>query len=132
MGLFLIPLLQNENSSNSNHLINKRVTNMEVSEFKVAESLSATGANESLTDREKHLIGLAVVLTRGCQFCTGGRMEKAIESGIPYDAIQATVDLTAAVNAGVVLRTAIQGAAMNSIDEKCEGAECSVGLPEDP
>ncbi len=51
---------------------------MDASEFKVSESLSATGSSTELTDREKHLIGLAVVLTRGCEHCTGGRMEKAI------------------------------------------------------
>ena len=103
---------------------------MDPSEFKVSEALNATGASEALTDREKHLIGLAVVLTRGCQFCTGGRMEKALQAGIPYDTVQATADLTAAVNAGVVVRTAIQGADMNKIDEICDGPECSVGLPE--
>ena len=104
---------------------------MDASEFKVAEALAATGNTADLTDREKHLIGLAVVLTRGCQFCTGGRMEKALESGIPYETLRATVDLSAAVNAGVVLRTAIQGAAMNKIAEQCEGPECTVGLPEE-
>ncbi len=103
---------------------------MDPSEFKVSESLAATGSSTDLTDREKHLIGLAVVLTRGCQSCTGGRMEKAITAGISYETLKATVDLSAAVNAGVVLRTAIQGADKNQIDEKCEGDECSVGLPE--
>jgi len=103
---------------------------MEPSEFKVSQSLVSTGETKSLTDREKHLIGLAVVLTLGCQYCTGSRMEKAGQSGIPYEAIQATVDLSAAVNAGVVLRTAIQGADMNKIDETCEGEECAVGLPD--
>ena len=55
---------------------------MDPSEFKVSESLAATGSSTELTDREKHLIGLAVVLTRGCQFCTGGRMEKAITASV--------------------------------------------------
>jgi AhpD family alkylhydroperoxidase len=99
---------------------------MDPSEFKVSESLSATGSSAELTDREKHLIGLAVVLTRGCQFCTGGRMEKAITAGISYETLKAS----AAVNAGVVLRTAIQGADKNQIDGKCKGDECSVGLAE--
>lgn len=103
---------------------------MDASEFKVSEALAAVGSSTELTDREKHLIGLAVVLTRGCEFCTGSRMEKAITAGISYETLKATVDLSAAVNAGVVLRTAIQGAENNKIDEKCEGAECSVGLPE--
>ena len=57
-------------------------------------------------------------------------MEKAVTAGISYETLKATVDLSAAVNAGVVLRTAIQGADNNQIDEKCEGDECSVGLPE--
>ena len=57
-------------------------------------------------------------------------MEKALTDGISYQTLKATVDLSAAVNAGVVLRTAIQGADKNKIDEKCEGTECSVGLPE--
>ena len=103
---------------------------MDASEFKISESLAATSGSKELTDREKHLIGLAVVLTRGCEHCTGGRMEKAFADGISYQTLKATVDLSAAVNAGVVLRTAIQGADKNKIDEKCEGAECSVGLPE--
>ena len=102
---------------------------MDASEFKVSESLAATGGSTELTDREKHLIGLAVVLTRGCEFCTGGRMEKAQAAGISYETLKATVDLSAAVNAGVVLRTAIQGAEKNQINETCEGDECSVGLP---
>ena len=93
---------------------------MDASEFKISESLAATGGSKELTDREKHLIGLAVVLTRGCEHCTGGRMEKALTDGISYQTLKATVDL----------RTAIQGADKNKIDEKCEGAECSVGLPE--
>ena len=28
-----------------------------------------------LTDREKHLVGLAVTMTRGCQVCTRNRIE---------------------------------------------------------
>ncbi|QXD33045.1 hypothetical protein [Candidatus Pelagisphaera phototrophica] len=44
---------------------------MDASEFKVSESLAATGGSKELTDREKHLIGLAVVLTRGCEHKRG-------------------------------------------------------------
>ena len=64
------------------------------------------------------------------EHCTGICIEKALTDGISYETLKATVDLSAAVNAGVVLRTAIQGANKNKIDEKCGGAECSVGLPE--
>ena len=54
---------------------------MEFSEFATQKLLQATGQSEHLTDREKHLIGLAVTATRGCIACTGGRLKRALESG---------------------------------------------------
>ena len=33
-----------------------------------------------LSEREKHLLGLAVTITRGCQVCTRNRIEKARRS----------------------------------------------------
>jgi hypothetical protein len=39
---------------------------MRAGAFEVKDALDATGATDSLTDREKHLIGLAVTATRGC------------------------------------------------------------------
>lgn len=95
---------------------------MEATEFKVKDLLDATGATDSLTDREKQLIGLAVTATRGCIACTGGRIKTAIDSGIEYETVRAAIDLAAAVNAGVTLRTAIEGANQNG----CTGAECGV------
>ncbi|MCB7130066.1 MAG: hypothetical protein J3T61_11080, partial [Candidatus Brocadiales bacterium] len=71
--------------------------------------------------------GLAVTATRGCIACTGGRIEKALEEGIEYETVRAAIDLAAAVNAGVTLRTAIEGATRNGVQEKCVGAECGVG-----
>ena len=100
---------------------------MDVTQFKVKDALDATGATDALTDREKHLIGLAVTATRGCIACTGGRIEKAIGAGIEYESVRAAIDLAAAVNAGVTLRTAIEGAKRHGIDAGCAGAECSVG-----
>ncbi|MBC8351870.1 MAG: carboxymuconolactone decarboxylase family protein [Planctomycetes bacterium] len=100
---------------------------MEASEFKVKELLDATSATASLTDREKHLIGLAVTATRGCVACTGGRIETALKVGIEYETVRAAIDLAAAVNAGVTLRTALEGAERNSVQAACVGAECSVG-----
>jgi len=100
---------------------------MDASEFKVSQALKATGETSDLSDREKHLIGLAVVLTRGCHFCTSRRMDEAIKSGISYETVKATVDLSAAVNAGVVLRTAISSADQAELDKKCRGDECVVG-----
>jgi len=100
---------------------------MDASEFKTSAALKATGDSPDLSDREKHLIGLAVTLTRGCHQCTSRRMDEAIKSGISYDTLKATVDLSAAVNAGVVLRTAISSADLAEIDKSCQGDECAVG-----
>jgi alkylhydroperoxidase/carboxymuconolactone decarboxylase family protein YurZ len=68
-------------------------------------------AHESalLTDREKHLVGLAVTMTRGCQVCTRNRIEKARAAGIADDVINALVDVVSAVNAGVTAATAREG-----------------------
>ena len=99
---------------------------MQATEFKVKDLLDATGSVDSLTDREKHLIGLAVTATRGCIACTGGRIEQAIQSGIEYETVRAAIDLAAAVNAGVTLRTAIEGAERNGV-ASCSGGECSAG-----
>ena len=100
---------------------------MEATEFKTKDALDATGGTEALTEREKHLIGLAVTTTRGCQVCTGGRIEKALQSGIEYETVRAAIDLTAAVNAGVVLRTAIEGARLNEVQSPCTDEVCTAG-----
>ena len=104
---------------------NKGNSGMQATDFKTKTALEAASTTEELTDRDKHLIGLAVTLTRGCQACTGRRMEDALQAGIPYATLQALVDLTAEVNAGVVMRTAIEGASRNNIAEACSGSECS-------
>ena len=62
-----------------------------------------------LTEREKHLIGLAVTLTRGCQVCTRGRIEKARAAGIADDVLNALVNVTSSVNAGVSAATGREG-----------------------
>ena len=104
---------------------------MDATEFKVIESLNATGATSALTDREKHLIGLATA-TRGCIACTGGRIEKALQEGIEYETVRASIDLAAAVNAGVTLRTAIEGAERYGVKASCSSDECSVGTDSKP
>ena len=98
---------------------------MDASEFKSKQALDATRETQNLSEREKHLIGMAVTATRGCQVCTGSRIELALQDGIPYESVRAALDLAAAVNAGVVLRTAIAGAEQYNIDELCSGSECS-------
>ena len=96
---------------------------MEATEFKSREILETTAATDALTTREKHLIGLAVTATRGCTPCTGGRIEKALADEVPYETVRAAIDLAAAVNAGVTLRTAIDGA--NSLETAvCEDGIC--------
>ena len=68
---------------------------MNPNELHSIEALNQTNASEHLSEREKHLVGLAVTLTRGCIYCSGGRIEKALAAGIPQDTVTATVDLTA-------------------------------------
>lgn len=101
---------------------------MDATEFKVKAALDATVATDALTDREKHLIGLAVTATRGCIACTGGRIEQALGAGIEYETVRDAIDLAAAVNAGVTLRTAIEGAAGSGTHASCKSAECSVDV----
>jgi len=94
---------------------------MNAQELHVIQALDKAGATEHLTDREKHLIGLAVTITRGCGFCTGGRTDKALADGVSSETLQATTDLVAAVNAGVAVRTMLLG--MDGL--KCDGPECA-------
>jgi AhpD family alkylhydroperoxidase len=72
----------------------------------VLEYLARTHDTPLLTDREKHLIGLAVTMTRGCQVCTRGRIEKARSTGIEDDVLNALAAVVSAVNAGVAAATA--------------------------
>ena len=62
-----------------------------------------------MTEREKHLIGLAVTMTRGCQVCTRNRIEKARAAGIGDDVLNALVNVVSSVNAGVTAATAREG-----------------------
>jgi alkylhydroperoxidase/carboxymuconolactone decarboxylase family protein YurZ len=88
--------------------------------------LSKAHEGPLLTDREKHLVGLAVTLTRGCQVCTRNRIDKARMAGIGDDVLNALVDVVAAVNAGVAAATAREGfrLADEAAAEAC-GALCS-------
>jgi alkylhydroperoxidase/carboxymuconolactone decarboxylase family protein YurZ len=72
----------------------------------VTEYLQKTHQTTLLTEREKHLVGLAVTLTRGCQVCTRGRIDKARAAGLGDEVLNALVAIVAAVNAGVSAATA--------------------------
>ena len=103
---------------------------MKSEEFKTETLLEETGKSTHLTDREKHLIGMAVTATRGCIACTGNRIKKALEAGVPYDTIIAGIDLASAVNAGTTVAIATQGADLIKIDEICSDGICTTGVPE--
>ena len=72
----------------------------------IIEHLQQTHATNSLTEREKHLLGLAVTMTRGCQVCTRNRIAKAREFGLTDDELNALVAITSAVNSGGTAATA--------------------------
>ena len=72
----------------------------------IVDHLKQTHATSDLSEREKHLVGLAVTMTRGCQVCTRNRIAKAREFGLADDELNALVAVTAAVNSGVTAATA--------------------------
>ena len=83
---------------------------------------AAAGAQAGLTDREKMFIGLAVTMSRGCEPCSYGRIQRALESGVSREELDAAINLIAAVNAGVVQAIARRG--YEHIEETCPS--CSV------
>src|SRR5438034_6136978 len=94
----------------------------------VQEYLRKAHETSLLSEREKHLIGLAVTMTRGCQVCTRNRIEKARSAGIGDDVLNALVGIVSAVNAGVASATAREsfGLAQTPSPEPC-GDLCSPG-----
>jgi len=73
------------------------------------EYFAAANADARLTDREKSFIGLAVTLSRGCEPWSYGRIQRALESGVPQEDLDAAINLIAAVNAGVIQAIAGRG-----------------------
>jgi AhpD family alkylhydroperoxidase len=72
----------------------------------IVDHIKATHGTDLLSEREKHLVGLAVTMTRGCSVCTRNRVEKAGDIGITDDELNALIAVTAAVNSGVTAATA--------------------------
>ncbi|MEO2014658.1 MAG: carboxymuconolactone decarboxylase family protein [Fuerstiella sp.] len=72
----------------------------------IVDHIKQTHSTDLLSDREKHLVGLAVTMTRGCQVCTRNRIGKARDIGISDDELNALIAVTAAVNSGVTGATA--------------------------
>ena len=99
---------------------------MAFDDSKIVEHLQATHSTDLLSDREKHFIGLAVTLTRGCQVCTRNRVEKARAAGFSDDEINAVIGVTAAVNSGVTAATARVAFGMLEAEQAAEcGDVCS-------
>ena len=82
---------------------------MPYDDSKVVRYLHHAHDTTVLTEREKHLVGLAVTMTRGCQVCTRNRIEKARAIGMGDDVLNALVDVVSSVNAGVTAATAREG-----------------------
>ena len=64
---------------------------MAYDDTQVVEYLRKTHDTRVLSDREKHLVGLAVTITRGCQVCTRNRIEKARAAGISDEVLNVLV-----------------------------------------
>jgi len=72
----------------------------------IVDHIKQTHGTHLLSEREKHLVGLAVTMTRGCQVCTRNRIEKARGIGISDEELNALIAVTASVNSGVTGATA--------------------------
>ena len=95
----------------------------------IVDHIQKAHATGLLSEREKHLVGLAVTMTRGCQVCTRNRIEKAREFGISDDELNALVAVAGAVNSGVTAATA--RVAFGMLEEEGE-AECGDACSVDP
>jgi alkylhydroperoxidase/carboxymuconolactone decarboxylase family protein YurZ len=101
---------------------------MPFDDTQVRNYLRSTHETSLLTEREKHLIGLAVTMTRGCQVCTRGRIEKARAVGIKDDVLNALFSVVSAVNAGVTSATARESFHLaDAANPKACGDVCSPG-----
>jgi alkylhydroperoxidase/carboxymuconolactone decarboxylase family protein YurZ len=99
----------------------------------VVRFLQATHASDLLSEREKHLVGLAVTMTRGCQVCTRNRIVKARDAGIDDAALNALFGVVAAVNAGVAAATAREAYRLAAEAETPPCADiCSATPPQNP
>lgn len=93
----------------------------------IVDHIQKTHRTDLLSEREKHLIGLAVTMTRGCQVCTRNRVEKARESGLSDEELNALVAVTAAINSGVTAATARVAFGMLDDEQPSDcGDACSV------
>ena len=95
----------------------------------IVDHIKQAHGTDLLSEREKHLIGLAVTMTRGCQVCTRNRFEKARSIGFTDDELNALVAVTAAVNSGVTGATA--RVAFGMLEQE-QTADCGDACSPDP
>jgi alkylhydroperoxidase/carboxymuconolactone decarboxylase family protein YurZ len=98
---------------------------MKFEDFAAKKMLEIAHEGDHLSDREKQLIGLAVCATRGCIACSGGRIRRALESGIPQEAVIQAIDVASAVNAGVTTAIALQGIEKENLTITCHDEACT-------
>ena len=101
---------------------------MKFEDFAAKKMLESTHEDDHLTDREKHLIGIAVTTTRGCIACSGSRIKRALESGIPWESLIQAINVASAVNAGVTTAIALQGINKEGLGSACVGDACTAPL----
>lgn len=93
----------------------------------IKEIVEQSHKTQELTEREKHLIGLGVTMTRGCVACTTRRIQDARDFGLSDVALNELTRVVAAVNAGVAARTAAQAFDNSDYTEAvCDDGSCSV------
>jgi AhpD family alkylhydroperoxidase len=88
---------------------------MKYADFSLIQAQSASGDpvfgvpfRGELTERERHLIGLAVATTKGCPDCTALRVKAARQAGISDQIIKEAINLTAGLNAGFIIQAAVR------------------------
>jgi AhpD family alkylhydroperoxidase len=89
---------------------------MEFRDFSVVKAQAEAGDplfpgtyTGTLSDRERHLIGITVAVTKGCPDCTAARLAKAHEVGIQDTVLKEAINLAAAINSGYVITAAVKG-----------------------
>ena len=73
------------------------------------DPMFAATYNGALTERERHLIGITVAVTKGCPECTAARLAKARQSDIQEAVIKEAINLAAGINSGFVITAAVKG-----------------------
>lgn len=93
--------------------------------LRTTKVLQESSNDLELSQREKHLIGLAVTLTRGCDACTNRRFKEAMGFGISQQELIDLTDLVALTNAGVVARTALKSWD-DELSNTCQNNLCQI------